>query len=154
MPSGYFRSVLSGMLGATASLLGKLAFSPEVVILGVAPSAPYFHLGIRVFLFLSMIACNAYMLGTLLEGLEDAGSVTGTALSTAANFSVSALWGYLMWGERYPPLWWLGLGMLFAGTTLLLSGQQAVHLQGSQRKPRPTFADDNKEVTGTKQKAH
>jgi len=68
-----------------------------------------------------MIACNAWQLGSFLEGMEVAGSVAGTALATAANFCLSALYGYLLWNERFSVVWWSGFGMVVAGVLLLSS---------------------------------
>ena len=38
---------------------------------------------------LCMIGINALMIGSFLDGMNESGSVVGTALSTAANFSCS-----------------------------------------------------------------
>jgi drug/metabolite transporter (DMT)-like permease len=66
-----------------------------------------------------MIACNAAMLGSFLEGMQESGSVAGTALSSAANFATSACLGGLFLGERFPLQWWLGFGMVVGGAMLL-----------------------------------
>jgi drug/metabolite transporter (DMT)-like permease len=67
----------------------------------------------------SMIACNALMLGTFLEGMEESGSVAGTALTSAANFAVSALYGYILFGETFSLFWWMGFSMVVAGVFVL-----------------------------------
>lgn len=69
--------------------------------------------------FAGMIICNAYMLGTFLKGMEESGSVAGTALSTASNFVVSACYGYVLWGERFSVIWWTGFSMVITGVMLL-----------------------------------
>lgn len=73
----------------------------------------------RALCFLLMIGCNAGMLGSFLSGLEESGSISGTALSTAANFSVSAFLGYLLWGEQFSLQWWLGFSMVILGVLVL-----------------------------------
>mmetsp|Transcript_15067 Transcript_15067/g.31051 ORF Transcript_15067/g.31051 Transcript_15067/m.31051 type:complete len:99 (-) Transcript_15067:126-422(-) len=46
-----------------------------------------------------MIACNALAVASFLQGMQESGSVKGTALSTAANCVVSALLGYFVWQD-------------------------------------------------------
>jgi len=107
------RAIISGALAATASSISKLALSPE----SPAPSTfhsycqiifnrfhqeqnhngwicPYVSLGTRVVCFLCMICVNVLMVSQFIDGMNESGSVVGTALSTAANFSfsVSSCW--------------------------------------------------------------
>eukprot|EP00986_Skeletonema_menzelii_P011493 scaffold5917_cov135-Skeletonema_menzelii.AAC.5 len=86
------RAIISGALGATASSIGKLALSPESPV----PS-------------------------TFLDGMNESGSVVGTALSTAANFSFSALYGILFFEEHVPISWFFGATMIAIGMYLLSS---------------------------------
>lgn len=101
------RAILSGALGATASFIAKLALAPDSPL----PSAvhaicianathwdddgdssrfcPSVSLLARGVCFLCMIGVNAFMISTFLDGMNESGSVVGTALSTAANFSCS-----------------------------------------------------------------
>jgi uncharacterized membrane protein len=71
----------------------------------------------------AMIASNAAMLGSFLKGMQESGSVAGTALASAANFGASALFGYLLWEERFPFQWWIGFGMVVVGAMLLSTVQ-------------------------------
>jgi predicted phage tail protein len=70
-----------------------------------------------------MIACNAAQLGSFLKGMEESGSVAGTALSTAANFVTAAAYGRMLWGETFVLQWWIGLSMVMTGVALLTSVQ-------------------------------
>jgi hypothetical protein len=74
---------------------------------------------VRGVLLWAMIACNALMLASFVQGMNASGSVAGTALSTAANFACSAALGYLLWNEHYSRTWWSGFGMVVLGTYLL-----------------------------------
>lgn len=129
-------ALFSGFLGATASCFAKFAFDPDSIVAlqtqalcdaGVdlpdvaGQSACYWIaiIGARGICLSCMIVCNAYMLGTFLKGMEESGSVAGTALSTASNFAMSACYGYLLWGERFSVLWWTGFSMVVAGVMLL-----------------------------------
>ena len=79
----------------------------------------------RVLCLIGMLLFNAYMIACFLKGLKVSGSVVGTALSSAANFSLSALYGYTLWGERFNPIWWIGFTCVMMGV-LVLSSVQAV----------------------------
>jgi drug/metabolite transporter (DMT)-like permease len=106
-------ALLSGTLGAVASCLGKFAMDTDAF-----PKDTMGYLS-RAICFLLMLGCNAGMLGSFLSGMEESGSVAGTSLSTAANFSVSAFLGYLLWGEQFNVSWWLGFGMVILGVFIL-----------------------------------
>jgi len=132
-------ALLSGVLGATASCLAKLAFGSSTLQVQArceqllrsnsSSSAGWWCcccywtelLLVRGLGVVGMIACNAGQLGTFLEGMEAAGSVAGTALSTAANFAVSACYGHVLWGERFSATWWAGFAMVMAGVMVLSS---------------------------------
>jgi hypothetical protein len=103
------RAILSGALGATASFIAKLALAPDspatsavhnfcianssAVVAQIFNDASWFCPAIslvsRGFCLLSMIGLNAFMISTFLDGMDESGSVVGTALSTAANFCCS-----------------------------------------------------------------
>ena len=134
--AGRMMALFSGLLGATASCFAKFAFDPDSIIAlqtqtfceaaidlpDVAGQSACYWVALvvaRGLCFACMIACNAYMLGTFLKGMEESGSVAGTALSTASNFVVSACFGYVLWGERFSVLWWTGFGMVISGVMLL-----------------------------------
>ena len=83
----------------------------------------------RAACLLAMIACNAAMVACLVGGLQDAGSIAGTALATAANFLASAAAGYWLWNEQQDeqqqnPLYGPGLVLVVAGTVLLVWAQR------------------------------
>jgi hypothetical protein len=129
----------SGFLGATASCAAKFAFSApkygdadEGIVLsssflpqGVALASVAF----RVCAVALMILCNAGMLGSFLEGMEESGSVAATSLSSAANFVASAAYGHYVWGERLDSradgaaLYAGGLVMIVSGVLLLSTVQ-------------------------------
>jgi drug/metabolite transporter (DMT)-like permease len=143
-------AIWSGLLGATASCCVKYALDPSSAVAlqsqRIVCSADFVHgeilhrlgsafgleptelcnwivggLIARGFCFVGMIVCNAYMLGFFLKGMEESGSVAGTALSTAANFIGSACYGYVLWRERFTTIWWTGFGMVMLGVLLLLN---------------------------------
>jgi hypothetical protein len=86
------------------------------------------HFGLvvpRIACLIVMILLNAFMIAAFLKGLNVSGSVVGTALSSASNFSASALYGGLLWKERFATTWWIGFGCVMTGV-LVLSSVQAV----------------------------
>jgi drug/metabolite transporter (DMT)-like permease len=148
MQSRFLTALISGALGATASCLAKFAFDSSVSsaivdnntlitewfcteqVGSIQFSIPGTNNNVnlcfliqlillRGICFAGMILCNAFMLGTFLKGMEESGSVAGTALSTAANFIISACYGYLFWNELFSSSWWIGFGMVVLGVMLL-----------------------------------
>jgi len=61
------------------------------------------------------------MVGSFLEGMEESGSVAGTAMSNAANFAVSSILGFLLWEEEFSTMWLCGFVLVIMGTLLLSS---------------------------------
>lgn len=127
----------SGFLGATASCLAKFALDPDSMLFRTAHDllCPNVDVGATISnhnacywivfgvsrgsCLACMILCNGYMLGTFLKGMEESGSVAGTALSTASNFLTSAIYGYILWNERFTLLWWVGFTFVCAGVAVL-----------------------------------
>jgi len=101
------RAFLSGFLGATASCIGKLGLDSSSPIPSYSLTFCEQYLasssssssndtvcavavvGVRIVCLLLMIGCNAVMLGSFLDGMNESGSVAASALSTAANFCFS-----------------------------------------------------------------
>ena len=117
------RAIFSGALGATASFIAKLALAPDSPVTSAVHNicttkvhvvvektinndippwfCPTVSLASRGICLLFMIGMNAFMISTFLDGMDESGSVVGTALSTAANFCCSVSF-YI--GIRYTSL--------------------------------------------------
>uniref|UniRef100_A0A7S0ALD7 EamA domain-containing protein n=1 Tax=Minutocellus polymorphus TaxID=265543 RepID=A0A7S0ALD7_9STRA len=143
------RAVISGLLGASASAIGKIALDPaspvqssarglcnrfvpaDIIIPALnttmlVPSGQLckaIELGIRGMCLLLMIATNAAMMATFLDGMNESGTVAGTALANAANFSLSAIYGIILFEESITTLWMVGFVMILAGAWVLSSVQ-------------------------------
>ena len=138
--------MISGLLGATASCIGKIALDPtspvqssarglcnrfvpaEVVISTlintIIPSGHIcncIELSLRGACLLLMIGTNAAMMATFLEGMNESGTVAGTALANAANFSLSAIYGMVFFEESITTLWMIGFAMIVVGAWILSS---------------------------------
>jgi len=87
---------------------------------------------------LLMIGCNAVMLGSFLDGMNESGSVAASALSTAANFCFSAIYGIVLFHESVSWLWMLGFMFILVGVWLLstvnLTTNTAVKVEVEKRK--------------------
>jgi len=91
----------------------------------------------RIVCLMAMIICNISMVACFVGGLEDAGSIAGTALATAANFLVSAMAGYLIWNEGIS-LSVPGFTMVIFGTILLVLAQMPQDDDNTARRRMPT----------------
>jgi uncharacterized membrane protein len=83
-----------------------------------------------------MVSLNILMVGTFLEGMEESGSVAGTALASAANFGTSALFGILLWHETVNTTWLFGFCLVVVGASMLSTVQVAEPNDESDRKSR------------------
>ncbi|KAL7504857.1 hypothetical protein ACHAXN_002404 [Cyclotella atomus] len=143
------QAILSGTLGATASLIAKLALSPTSPIPTLVHDtcrsynlssllhfdASFFNtitnnnidtctvlsLLSRGLCLLLMIGVNAIMISSFVDGMNESGSVAGTSLSTAANFSVSAIYGAIFFQEYVSTSWYFGAILIGVGMWLLSS---------------------------------
>lgn len=150
---GLVWALASGSLGALASCFAKFAFAPSMDSLDNKDTSAFCASGRDLYTgsnvwhyFLAwltchggwtlllrrgaclglMVACNAAMVACFVGGLQDAGSIAGTALATAANFLVSALFGYLVWDEAGGATHGGGLVLVVLGTMLLVWAQRPV----------------------------
>ena len=148
MPAIKRRAVVSGLLGASASCIGKIALDPDslvqskargicnrfvpadaasISIIGASMQSGHvckaIEVGIRGLCLLLMILTNAAMMATFLDGMNESGTVAGTALANAANFTLSAIYGVLFFEESINSLWMVGFSMILIGAWILSSIQ-------------------------------
>jgi uncharacterized membrane protein len=81
-----------------------------------------------------MVSLNILMVGTFLEGIEESGSVAGTALASAANFGTSALLGFLLFHETINQTWLLGFSLVVLGAVMLSTVQVHQVIAPSDRR--------------------
>mmetsp|Transcript_1827 Transcript_1827/g.2714 ORF Transcript_1827/g.2714 Transcript_1827/m.2714 type:complete len:140 (-) Transcript_1827:548-967(-) len=130
-----WRAMISGTLGATASMFAKLGLSSssdspiskltyELCIQHISAEDSFCNiitLFVRALCLLLMVAVNALMMSSFLEGMQESGSVSASALSTAANFSVSAIYGLLLFDESISGMWCIGFSTIMVGVWMLSS---------------------------------
>ena len=147
-------AVLSGVLGATASCLAKFAFAPDSPIVlwtkeicvkhidsstnGVSfrghDTCDLLALAPRGICLLCMVLLNILMVGTFLEGMEESGSVAGTALASAASFGTSALLGVLFFDETVNTTWLFGFSLVVLGASMLSTVKLSEDNDDSEKK--------------------
>ncbi|KAK3706926.1 hypothetical protein LTR37_012425 [Vermiconidia calcicola] len=75
---------------------------------------------VRGFFFLMNLSFNAVMWGLFTRALTLASStVRVSVINTSANFMLTAVLGAIVFGEELPGLWWLGAGLLVAGSVII-----------------------------------
>ena len=124
-------ALLSGAFGAMASCLAKFAFSSDTFLTRYTldkcnsylafPHCQVLVWTVRGLCFVGNLLLNISMVGSFLEGMEESGSVAGTAMSNAANFAVSSILGFLLWEEEFSTMWLCGFVLVIMGTLLLSS---------------------------------
>lgn len=63
---------------------------------------------------------NALMWALFTAALTRGDSTTRVSVvNVSSNFMVTALLGLVIFGERLPPLWWVGAGLLAAGNVVI-----------------------------------
>eukprot|EP00898_Chlorokybus_atmophyticus_P005891 jgi/Chlat1/6302/Chrsp44S09055 len=105
--------VLAGVLGALASVLGKLAgtlFPDKDTNAKVVLS---------VVLYAAVVGCNVLMWSVHVRGLASLPSLQATAINFASNFLAGGALGMLLFHETLPLKWWLGASCISLGVLLL-----------------------------------
>ena len=63
---------------------------------------------------------NAAMWALFTAALTRADSTTRVSIvNVSANFMITAILGWMIFGEKLPPLWWLGASLLAAGNVVI-----------------------------------
>jgi hypothetical protein len=118
----------SGFLGATASCAAKFAFGSNTSSGTVTAARFQVSILARIYALIIMVLCNAGMLGSFLEGMEESGSVAASSLASASNFVASAAYGRWVWNELGSTssdsddldlLYYTGLVMIVTGVLLM-----------------------------------
>ncbi|KAG2173684.1 hypothetical protein INT43_005104 [Umbelopsis isabellina] len=125
-------AIASGTFAALASVFAKL-FTDEKTsqftqsTLELLPISKYsetaeFYVSstVRIICFILIFGCNSLMWTIFTKALNRAPSSTAVSIvNSAANFSVSALAGYIVFGEPLALSWWVGATLIITGTLIL-----------------------------------
>lgn len=111
MISRVYYGFLTGLCAASASVFGKLSGSSFIVDWFI----------IRVILFSLMILSNIGVCTFFVKALHQcSSSLRATVISSSSNYILSALCGYLIFGEITTWIWWLGFLCILGGLFLII----------------------------------
>ncbi|KAB0795754.1 hypothetical protein PPYR_09815 [Photinus pyralis] len=115
-----YYSILSGTSAAGASFFGKLC--------GLPIFQGFFI--VRVVFFGLMLLCNGSVWTLYVKALQSTNStLTATVLSSAVNYLLSAILGYIVFGEITSLLWWTGLSSVLVGVVLITQDQEVASMK-------------------------
>lgn len=107
-------------------------------------------LPIQALCIVAMVVANAYMIASFLKGMQASGSVVAPSLSTAANFTTSAIYGALVWGEQMNTQWCVGfvcvlLGVFLLSNTLPVEGEGEDSIDERTNEPMGTNVSETQQ---------
>ncbi|KAI5813335.1 hypothetical protein BZA77DRAFT_121894 [Pyronema omphalodes] len=120
-------ALLSGLCAATNGLFAKL--TTTALTTSIAHSVAGFiglesQVGVEVVVrgifFVLNLAFNAIMWTLFTAALSRGNSATTVSvINTTSNFLAAAMFGWYFFGEALPGSWWIGAGMLIAGSVVI-----------------------------------
>ncbi|ENN73493.1 uncharacterized protein LOC109541884 [Dendroctonus ponderosae] len=124
-------AILAGGCAASAGLFGKL--SGLEIFEGL--------LAVRVLFFGAMLLCNLAVWTLFVRALHQShSSLTATMVSSTSNYLITALLGTFVLGEITSTYWWIGMGCILIGLSLIVSeenGQKEVPNLWTRRSGSP-----------------
>jgi drug/metabolite transporter (DMT)-like permease len=88
--------------------------------LSLSPNNTIVEYVIRAAFFGLNLLFNIAMWSLFTAALTRASSTTRVSIiNVSTNFFVTALLGLVIFGERLPPMWWVGAGLLAAGNVVI-----------------------------------
>ncbi|XP_024381977.1 uncharacterized protein [Physcomitrium patens] len=118
---GRVLAAAAGGAAAMAAIFAKVA-SPEV------------RWELRLACYICVVACNVMMWTLYVRSLNRLSSLQATVFNFAANFLLSGLAGFLLFGEAAHLQWLLGAALIVAGITVLGRADVSVEAEKSSVK--------------------
>jgi drug/metabolite transporter (DMT)-like permease len=84
---------------------------------------PWLEYIVRGVLFGLVILSNVLMWNLFVKSMHASSSIVGTVASSASNFFLSALVGFILFGEYLPLTWWAGATCILLGLYLISRGE-------------------------------
>jgi len=129
MPTKWIQlAVGSGLAAATNGLFAKLTttsltsdFSAVLAgLLSLEKDNKLVEFVVRGTFFLLNLAFNAVMWGLFTAALAKGSSATKVSIvNTSSNFALTAIFGWVCFGESLKPGWWAGAALLVAGNIII-----------------------------------
>lgn len=110
------------MLIASSTTTSQTAYWAQSAarILHTPSSSRPLEYAIRALFFILNMTFNGVMWGLFTRALAlSPSAIRVNVINTASNFLITAFMGYLIFQEHLPPLWFLGAGMLVAGSVII-----------------------------------
>ncbi|XP_017776694.1 PREDICTED: transmembrane protein 42 [Nicrophorus vespilloides] len=105
-------AIVSGICASAASMFGKLSGLPTFQDV----------IAVRILFFSLMLACNAAVWTFYVKALQASNSsLSATVTSAATNYLLSAISGFLIFGEVTSLIWWAGAGLVLLGLILIVT---------------------------------
>ena len=99
---------------------------------------------VRAAFFALNLAFDALMWGLFTRALTLARStVHVSVLNTSTNFMVAAAAGWIVFGEKLPPLWWAGAGMLMIGCALVAGREESGETEREELRGRMSWEEND-----------
>lgn len=130
--SGVRLSVVAGVSAALSSVFGKLAFDSHIIPSWLQILAPwilsalgesryeYLLLGLRGICFVMIFLTNVIMINLFVKSMNMSTTSEAVVVNTACNFFFTALFGWLLFNEPLPGLWWVGAILILIGVLLIV----------------------------------
>jgi drug/metabolite transporter (DMT)-like permease len=107
-------------LGRTTTALTTSWSHTIAEVLSLSPDNKIVEYLIRAAFFGLNLLFNIAMWSLFTAALTRASSTTRVSIiNVSANFFSTALLGLIIFGERLPPMWWAGAGLLAAGNVVI-----------------------------------
>ncbi|KAL4214142.1 hypothetical protein AB4K20DRAFT_1878984 [Rhizopus microsporus] len=125
-----FFAITSGLFAAFSSVFAKLFSDEKTKLLHSYIQLSFVSeettlLATRILFFAFTFICNSVMWTMFTKALNSASSsVQVSIVNGAANFSASAILGYLIFNEPLAVRWWIGACFILSGTILLSKSQK------------------------------
>ena len=117
--------LLAGFIASTGSVCGKLSSADTGLSQFVAQQCEAYSwcegagLAVRAVCFGLMIVLNGAGVNLFVRNMHRAGTLVATVTQSAVNFTCSAIYGMVLFGEPLPLQWWLGMSCMACGIALL-----------------------------------
>jgi drug/metabolite transporter (DMT)-like permease len=136
--------MVAGLSAALSSVFGKLAFDSHIIphwlhkftpwILEALSDAhqEYLLLGMRGFSFVMIFLSNVIMINLFVKSMNMSTTSEAVVVNTACNFFFTALFGWMLFNEPLPGMWWVGATLIILGVLMIVRSSK-----GSQQdKPK------------------
>ncbi|XP_062560373.1 transmembrane protein 42 [Armigeres subalbatus] len=117
-----YYAIVSGLCASSASFFGKLSSFGQLE----DNSNKELQLLMKVLCIVIMVLLNACVWRFFVKALHtNGGTLVASLVSAASNYTVSALLGWLIFGEQTSIIWWIGTTLVMAGLLLIMTDDES-----------------------------